>query len=368
MKILIDARLYGLENAGLGRYINNLIDNLASIDSKNQYVILLRKKYFEELNLPSNWKKVLADFRHYSLKEQLILPFLISSNNPDLVHFPHFNVPLFYSGRYVVTIHDTLMHEQRGLEATTLAAPIYFIKRLGYHLVFKAAVYKSKKIIAPSMAVRTDLIERYKVTPNKILVTYEGVDKRIAQRRSLDMKRPYFLYVGNAYPHKNLARLIEAIMLLNTKYNQKAILAIASARNVFTHKLEQLINKFNAKEYVKMLGFVKDEELGGLMKNSSAFIFPSLIEGFGLPGLEAMSVGTLVLASDIPVFHEVYQDNAMFFDPIDLGSMVGTMTKALSMTSSQREKMIKLGQKFVNKYSWEKMAQETLDIYKESVK
>ena len=126
MKILIDGRLYGLENAGLGRYLINLIDWLGRLDAKNEYVLLLRKKYFEKLNIPHNWKKVLADFPHYSFAEQFKLPALISSEHPDIVHFPHFNVPIFYRGNYVVTIHDMLMHKSMGLAATTLSVSILF--------------------------------------------------------------------------------------------------------------------------------------------------------------------------------------------------------------------------------------------------
>ena len=174
MKILIDGRLYGLENAGLGRYVMNLITELSKIDSKNDYVILLREKYFDSLKLPGNWKKVLADFRHYSFSEQIFLPNLINKENPDLVHFPHFNVPVFYNGGYVVTIHDLLMHKQIGLSATTLPAFLYFFKRLGYRLVFDRAVKKSNAIIVPSLAVKKELEKEYKNITEKITVTYEG--------------------------------------------------------------------------------------------------------------------------------------------------------------------------------------------------
>ena len=140
MKILIDARLYGLENAGLGRYLNNLIKNLALLDRENNYVVLLRANYYKSLKLPSNWKKINADYRHYSFREQILLPFVIWNNKPDVVHFPHFNIPVFYTGKFIVTIHDMLMHYQKGREATTLAAPLYIIKRRGYKYVFNKAV------------------------------------------------------------------------------------------------------------------------------------------------------------------------------------------------------------------------------------
>jgi len=175
MKIVIDARLYGLENAGLGRYVINLISQLQKLDNNNEYIALLRKKYFNRLNFPSNWKKVLADINHYSFKEQLKLPKIIRSLEPDLVHFPHFNVPVFYRGRYLVTIHDLLMHKQRGLEATTLTPSRYYIKRLGYKYVFANAVKNAVKIIVPSQAVKDEVSYYYKLNPDKVIVTYEGI-------------------------------------------------------------------------------------------------------------------------------------------------------------------------------------------------
>jgi glycosyltransferase involved in cell wall biosynthesis len=368
MKILIDGRLYGLENAGLGRYIKNLVENLAQIDKDNQYTILLRRKYFDTLTLPPNWKKVLADFRHYSFREQLILPYLISEQKPDLVHFPHFNAPVFYRKPYVVTIHDTLMHKQKGIDATTLPAPLYFLKRLAYHFVFKNSVMNSRSIIVPSLAVKTDLLSIYEVNGSKVSVTYEGVDESVKTQGGAAVQKPYFVYVGNAYPHKNISRLIEAMLMLNKNIEQKVILAIGSARNIFTQRLEGLIKKHKAGEYVKLLGFVKDEELGSLYKNSAGFVFPSLSEGFGLPGLEAMKAGTLLLTSDIPVFKEVYKNQAIYFDPRDPYSMAESMLHTLKMDETDRNKFIESGQEFVKRYSWAKMATETLDIYQNATK
>ena len=174
MRILIDARLYGLENAGLGRYVVNLINELTMLDNKNKYIIILRRKYFDNLDLPNNFEKVLFDHRHYSFMEQVKLPFLINKLNPDLVHFPHFNIPILYRGNFVVTIHDILMHNQRGFEARTLNPCKYVLKRLGYKFIFSEAVRKSKKVIVPSNAVKNDLLNYYKIDGNKVEVIYEG--------------------------------------------------------------------------------------------------------------------------------------------------------------------------------------------------
>ena len=175
MRIVIDARLYGLENAGLGRYTINLVNELQKLDNNNEYFILLRKKYFNQLNFNNNWKKVLADIKHYSLAEQIKLPKIIKDLRPDLVHFLHFNVPILYKGKFIVTIHDLLMHKQKGLEATTLTPSRYFFKRLGYGLVFANAVKKAMKVIVPSQAVKDEVCYYYKLNREKVIVTYEGI-------------------------------------------------------------------------------------------------------------------------------------------------------------------------------------------------
>ena len=363
MKILIDGRLYGLENAGLGRYLISLIDELSKQDVKNQYVLLLKKKYFDKLELPANWKKILADFGHYGLVEQIKLPALIKKENPDLVHFPHFNAPVFYRGKYVVTIHDMLMHKSIGLEATTLPAPIYFFKRLGYRLVFDNAVRRSVKIIVPSFAIKKELIKYYKIPESKVFVTYEAVDTKNITVGHDAIKTPYFIYAGNAYPHKNLERLIKAIVLLNKNSTQQIKLVIASSRGIFTQRLERLIRDQKANQFVKLLGFVPDGKLFELYRNSVGFVFPSLSEGFGLPGLEAMASGTIVLASDIPVFKEIYEDNVIYFNPLDTSSIEKAMKSVLGMKSDLRMEKIGKAKDFVERYSWAKMAKETLRIY-----
>lgn len=173
----------------------------------------------------------------------------------------------------------------------------------------------------------------------------------------------YFLYVGNAYPHKNLERLIDATLLLNKDGDEKVLLKIASSKNVFTKRLRNFIKQKNAGAVVKLLGFVSDSELPNLYKNSVAFVFPTLSEGFGLPGIEAMDAGTIVLASNIPVLREVYEDCAYYFDPKDARSITLAMEWALNLSASKKNDMVVKSRKFVKRYSWKKMALQTLKLY-----
>lgn len=378
MKILLDARLYGLEHAGLGRYTLNLTEELKKQGTKEQFVILLRKRYFNRLKFPKNWKKVLADFRHYSYTEQIMLPKLLYKEGADIVHFPHFNIPVLYFGKHVVTVHDLLMHKFVGGAVTTLPFPFYQIRRIGYNIVFYKVMKFSSKIIVPTNYVKKDVVMRYSINANKVVVTYEGItafdnakrDTQNAIRKTLkkyDVEKPYFIYVGNAYPHKNIERAIQALVKFNGLRKMKVSLALIGSRDVFKDRLKKYIENRNTDKYVKLLGYVPDEDLGVLLKQSIAFIYPSLSEGFGLQGLESMAAGILVMSSDIPVFREIYEDNALYFDPYDVDSIVEAMKTVMKMPSKKREQMISKGEKFITRYSWSKMAKQTLDIYKEVV-
>lgn len=177
----------------------------------------------------------------------------------------------------------------------------------------------------------------------------------------------YFIYTGNAYPHNNLNRLVEAVVSLNSDLEEPVVLKIASSRSVFTERLSGVVKKLGGEKYVELLGLVSDSELTGLYKNSVALVFTSLSEGFGIPGIEAMEAGTLVLASDIPVFREVYGKAATYFNPLDFSSIESAMRDALNLSGEERSEKVEFGKKFVKRYSWAKMAKETLKLYESSV-
>src|SRR3989344_9098948 len=154
MRIGIDARLYGLKHAGIGRYIMHLVEELQQLDTTNKYVLFLRSDNYSTLKLPARWTKVIADIRHYTLAEQTTMPQIIRSAKVDLMHFPHFNVPLLYRGPFIVTIHDLLWHDFKGLKVTTLNPVMYLIKYGGYRLIVNSALDRSRHILVPSFWVK----------------------------------------------------------------------------------------------------------------------------------------------------------------------------------------------------------------------
>jgi glycosyltransferase involved in cell wall biosynthesis len=174
----------------------------------------------------------------------------------------------------------------------------------------------------------------------------------------------YFIYTGNAYPHKNLKRLIEAIVLLNKNKSKKITLKIISGRSEFAKRLAGEINNLNATGLVEVTDYVDDQKLSKLYKNSLAFVFPTLEEGFGLPPMEAIEAGTIAVVSDIPVLKEVYGDSVDYFDPHSVSSIITQLEKVILLSSPARIQKLKYAQEYIKKYSWREMAKETLKIYK----
>jgi len=175
MRIGIDARFYDL-SVGIGRYTEKLITHLEKIDKVNDYFIFLTKKNFNSYK-PKNPKfhKVLANYRWYSFGEQILFPFKLYRAKLDLFHFLHFNVPLLFCNKFIVTIHD-LTQRKLTKKASKLPSLIFYFKKLLYFLVIKNALKKAKKIITISSFIKKEIIRYYNIKPEKIIVIYESAE------------------------------------------------------------------------------------------------------------------------------------------------------------------------------------------------
>lgn len=360
MKIAIDARMYG--QSGIGRYIRNLIFNLIELDSKNQYLILHLKKDYDPLTYQNNFHKILADFRWYGLSEQIKFLRMLKSLKPDLVHFPHFNVPFFYHGQYVVTIHD-LIHQHFSMKRSTTLNPLFYsIKRLSYKVVFRNAINRSCKIIVPSNFVKDQLIADWKINKEKTVVTPEAVDQTILNLSQKKLKqpninKPYIFYVGNAHPHKNVEGLIRVFRELRVK--NPALQLVLSGSD---HYFWQRVKKEYQDEGIVYTGQISDEQLVVLYKNAECFVMPSYEEGFGIPILEAMACSCPVVASDAGSLKEVGGGAVCYFDPGNKEDMVEKIDIVLK-SEETRKTLIAKGLKRYKEFSWEKLAKQTLEVY-----
>lgn len=375
MTIGIDARFFGPRAKGLGRYTQKLIESLQELDQENDYVIFLRRENFDEY-LPQNprFKKVLADYPWYGFAEQLFFPFKIYAQKVDLMHFPHFNIPIFYFKKYVVTIHDLILRHFATRRASRLGTFLYWFKNLGYRVVIWLALKRAKKIITVSEYVKNDIIKSFNVKAQKISVTYEGApEKNLSyiglghQLKEFGINKPYLIYVGNAYPHKNLERLVKAFEILVSDFKNDLQLVLVGEEDYFYQRLEEeakesILSSEEIFERLVFTDFVADDELGILYQNAALYIFPSLCEGFGLPPLEAMSHGLPVVSSNTTCLPEILGKSAIYFNSQDSNDMAEKINRVLS-DSNLRKDLIFKGFEQIKKYSWKDMGRKTLEIY-----
>lgn len=375
MRIGIDARFFGPKQKGLGRYSQKLIENLERIEagSENEYYIFLRREGFDSYQPQNkNFKKVLAEYRWYGWSEQLLFPRLLNKYNLDLVHFCHFNVPIFYRKKFVVTIHDLILFHFPTIKNSTLNTFHYFFKLRIYHFVIRQAVQRAEKIIAVSEFTKKDIQKELKIPENKILVTKEGFDplcRTPSEKPETILKKygiikPYLLYVGNAYPHKNLEMLCRAFAGLKREYPELK-LVLVGGEDYFYNRLEKYVKELGIKGVI-FPGFVPDEELGVVYKGASVYVFPSLYEGFGLPPLEALAENVPVASSNRTSMPEVLGEAAQYFNPEEGVSVIKNISELLGL-KDRRAELLKEGQAQLKKFSWQKMAAETLEAYKKIV-
>ena len=388
MRIGIDCRLWN--ETGVGRYIRNLVLNLQKIDKKNEYALFVLSKDYSSIishlsSLISHLVK--SDIRWHTIEEQLKFPAIINKENLDLMHFPYFSVPIFYNRAFVVTIHDLIINHFSTGRASTLSDTVYKLKLLTYKLILKTAAQKAKKIIAVSNTTKKEITDHLNIDSSKIVVTYEGVDSALqnskvkSENSKLQFKnQKYFLYIGNAYPHKNLERLLKGFSafchpeasaegshkILRSAQNDTRLVLVGK-EDYFYKRLKKTVQQMNLFKNVIFMQDVTDEELSSLYKNALALVLPSLMEGFGLTTLEAMANKCLVLASGIPSIREICGDAAIYFNPFDIKDMTQKMKDVylnnIYYLSNKKEK----GLERVKLFSWERMAQETLAVYEQSV-
>jgi len=399
LRIAIDARFINPENRGLSTYTRNLVFELAKIDRKNLYYILLREKDCATLgrsrgqaqlrfNNP-NFKIIRAEAHWYGLKEQIAIPKILHRLKPDLTHFPHFNVPVTYNQPFITTIHDLILFAFPTKKATTLGPLKYAVKNWAYRMTIGHAVSKSKAIIAVSQSTAQDILRFFtNADSRKIFTIYEGAggedDDKIKQyaelssatrqkwlEKKLRLKTPYIFYLGGAYPHKNLERLVFAFNGASKNYREKKgeelHLVIAGGKDYFFKRLKDSVIKSKIKNVI-FPGFVSNRKTLEFLYQEALFcIFPSLYEGFGLPPLEALKRGKLVLCNKGTCFPEILGDSVVYFDGKSVTDMSEKIAEAVKNLTSLKKEYLPRAKETIQKYSWTKMARETLELYKKAL-
>ena len=349
MHITVDARM--IDASGIGRVIKNVLRRMIPQKAEWQFSLIgnLEKLQAQDFSKDSNCRVIPCDCPIYTIREQLLMPQIIPKDT-DVYWSPHYNIPVFYQGRMVVTIHD-LAH---------LALPEInkgILKHAYASLMFRAACEKADQIACVSQFTISEL-KKYipTVQPSKIHLVYNGVDdvwSHIPDGPRLQV-RPYFIYVGNIKPHKNLRFLIRAFQQAG-RYMPYDLILVGRKDGFLTGEgnIEELLRGWE--ERIRFTGWVTDSQLQQYVAQSEAMIFPSLYEGFGLPPIEAMAAGKIVLVSDIPVMHEVCGTAAIYFDPHNTEDLVEKLMHVPSVPNA-------VGRQRAAMFSWEKTTNRMIDL------
>ena len=323
-KLTIDGRM--INSSGIGTVIQNVAKRLVIMHPDWLFSIIGSMKDLEgyEFVHQSNVEIIPAEIPIYSIQEQIKFPHLIPKDS-DLLWVPHYNIPVFYQGPLIATVHD-VFH---------LAMPQFVggpHKRLYAKLMFHEVAKQTKHIICVSKFTKNELIKYTGISEGKISVVYNGVDEFWSsplEKKDRNYPRPYILFVGNVKPHKNLRRLVKAFQSISSKIPQDLII-VGKKEGFITGDTEVAKMAETMGNRIHFTGFVSNEELKNYYHYADLFAFPSLYEGFGLPPLEAISAGCRnVAVSDIPVLHEIYGDAVSYFEPENVFSIASQIIHSL---------------------------------------
>ena len=360
-EIVIDARFV---KTGLGTYTYNLIAGLATAH-KTDFAIraLVHRRNADPLAAVCG-QIAIVNTPIYSLGEQMAIP--RAASGCDLLHVPHYNVPLLYRGCLLVSIHD-LVHIMEPALRRTLASRCYAWPML------KLSARKAEHVITVSQYSKVQIVERLGIASAKVSVIYNGVASRFHPRdrqecaatvsQALSVHRPYVLYVGNLKPHKNVGSLLRALALLRQRKQADPQLLVVGDDATWKPGLLQECARLGLQDAVRFVAQVSDDLLPVLYAGAELVVQPSTLEGFGLPVLEAMACGTPVVCSRAASLPEVGGDAAEYFDPHSVEEMAAALERVLSSTTRQ-EDLRQKGLLQASRFRWDECVRQHAEIYR----
>jgi glycosyltransferase involved in cell wall biosynthesis len=307
-----------------------------------------------------NFTKIPCSYKEFTFAEQIGFKRQLKKLKPDLVHFTMVQQPILYHGKHVTTMHDltTLRFTNPAKNPV-----IFWVKQRVYGFVNWYVPRTSKKVITPTEFVKKDVVSYAKIKAKKVVVTYEAADEITAPIQPIKdlQSKPFIFYVGRPQPHKNLSRLLEAFAIVK-KTHPDLLLVLAGRKDSVYDSYVKEAGKLGISDSVIFTGYVTEGQLKWLYRGCKAYVFPSLSEGFGLPGLEAMMHRAPVVSSDATCLPEVYGDAAWYCNPLDIHDIARSIDEILTNTEL-RNKLIRRGRQRAKEFSWLRMAEQTLEVY-----
>lgn len=367
----------GTKGSGGGKtFLTGVIKHLAKIDKNNHYYLYVgrtNQDYFDEIIGP-NFSKIVFPFDSDNkyLKfffEQFIVPVHNLRLGIDVLFCPANLAPLVPLTDTVLVIQS--MHYKFAPEAMSKLRKIY------HRVLLPQSVKTAKKVVAVSRSIRGSIIDVVGVNPAKIEVVYEGVDLDIFNQAQIDKEFvydyipeafPYVLFVSTLYKFKNADKLIKAFALAKKrkKVSHKLII-VGRDPNSNTKELKKIAFNNKVQEDVIFTGPVEIEKVASFYNNADLFVYPSSVETFGLPPLEAMACGTPVIGSHRTSVPEVIGNAGIIVDPDDIDALADAIVKVLS-DQNLRESLITKGYERIKQFSWDKTARRILDVVEEVYK
>lgn len=378
MKILIDASGIVNETTGVGQYSLQLLKALSEIDDKNEYFVVLQKMLKDthliyNLENKHNFSLIKGNTSAVGPKKQFYYYKLLRRDcfNFDLLHSLNSELPLYGNVKTVVTIHDL-----KYIKYPHFFNDFSIIKSRYLKYTMKKGAEKANKIIAISQSTKKDIINLLGIEREKTKVIYEASNLELYFQKNYNIsndkilkkysiKKPYFLYVGEKRPHKNLEGLIKAFAIFKEKYDKwNTHLIIVGKRYSSYNKYMTKVESLGVAKNLIFTGFIFDEYLKALYSEAEILLLVSFYEGFGIPILEAMECGTPVITSNVSSMPEVAGDAAILINPYNIQEIVEKMNNIMN-SSILKKQLIESGFKRVKQFSWITTARQTLKVYKE---
>jgi glycosyltransferase involved in cell wall biosynthesis len=356
MKVAFDGTVLHGRKSGVGYYSEELLKAMLAANHEDEFFVFSHRLL--NASLPSsNGNLKFSNSAHFPVRAvylHLLLPGVLDAAAPDICHYTNFLAPVSEHRPYVVTIHDM------GLEVLRDAHPL--AKRLYTRRLIPRVAHKAKLIITNSEYSKWEIVRHLGIPEDRIRVTPLAASPEFAPVKARPAN-PYFLYVGNLEPRKNLERLIEAFARMPHKEHQ---LLVVGNRWYQGGAAQQKARSLGLNGRVRFLGYVPREDLPVLFGGATALVYPSLLEGFGLPVVEAMACGTPVITSNNSSLREVAGDAAVLIDPCEVREMTEAMVR-VAEDYGLRTELSRKGLKRASEFSWKRTAELTMEAYREVV-
>lgn len=370
MRVAYDARPLSQNKAGIGKYLESLLGQVISNNAVAMDIILCSNREIflsEENSVELVGRKYTTGKSNSNLWLQISVPGLLKQNNIDLFHGTMSVLPLFSNVPSVITIYDMVLE--------IFPKTMHWKNWLPLKLLMRASAKKASRIIAISENTKRDIVKFLGVPCEKIKVIYLGVDKPFSPVEKEDdsdilckygLTPGFLLNVGTIEPRKNLLRLLKAYKMVVSDNGLMLKLVVAGGHGWLNKGIYEEVNLLGLSENVVFTGYVPDSELPALYRSASAFVYPSLYEGFGLPPLEAMACGTPVISSNVSSIPEVVGDAGILVDPYRPEEIARAICTVLE-NSDLRDRLKREGLARAGLFTWDKTARETIKLYQEII-